>query len=245
LDFERCVELVRLATPSDCADVPVLFDAVRGRVPGDDRMAVEQEELPAPTLTDCGLFDVVTAEIREQALTQRFDIPIDSARASFVLAASTVKSHDEFLAIVESFFIHLQSHLDPEAVTASDLRQARKEATRLLKRAFWNNGGVRGALARAREGIEGGIRSVLDTMTERYKGERRAGHIETFLHLAIEGMDHDEQVRFAHGAMQRLGPMLPVELRNEPPERFAHHIDQIVRAYAKSIAGIEQLLKTM
>jgi len=245
LDLGRCVELVRLASPSDFADVPLLFDAVRGKVPGDDRLAVQQRELSTSTLTDCELFDAVTAEIGETSLTHKFDIPIDSARASFVLASSTVGSHDEFLGIVESFFIHLQSHMDPDAVTTSDLQQARKEASRLLKRAFWNHGGIRGALARAQAGVDGGVRSVLDTMTERYKAETRAGHIETFLHIAIEAMDHAEQVRFARGAMERLGPMLPAELRNEPPERFANHIDQIARAYAKSTAGIEQLLKTM
>ena len=222
-----------------------LFDAVRGRVPGDDRLGVEHEDPPASTVTDCGLFDVVTAEIREPTLTRKFDIPIDSARASFVLTSSTVESYDEFCGIIEALFIHIESHKNPEVAVASDLQQARKDAMSLLSRAFWNNGGTRGAFARARTGIDGGIRSVLDAMTERYKAEQRAIHIETFLKMAIDGMDRADQVRFARGAMERLGPMLPAELRREAPERFAKHIDQIARAYAKSFTGIEQLLKTL
>jgi len=88
LDLGRCVKLVRLASPSDFADVPVLFDAVRGKTPGDDRFPLEQDSPLPSTETDCGLFDAVTAEIREPVLARRFDIPIDSARASFVRVIS-------------------------------------------------------------------------------------------------------------------------------------------------------------
>ncbi len=245
LDFGRCVALVQLASPNDLADVPVLFDAVRGKVSGDDRVGAERNGLSPSAETDCGLFDVVTAEIREAALARKFDRAIDSARASFVLASSIVHSYDEFLGVIESFFVHLQSNLHPEAMAASSLQLATDGALGLLERTFRDHGGLEGALARAREGIDGGIRSVLDAVTERYKAERRAEYIDVFLHTAITGMDRAEQVRFARGAMQRLGPMLPPALRKEPPERFAKHIDPIARAYAKSVGTIERLLQTM
>jgi hypothetical protein len=245
LDFGRCVHLVQLAGPSDLADVPVLFDAVRGKVPGDDRLAVPQDNPPPSTETDCDLFDTVTAEIHDSVLVHKFDVPIDSARASFVLNSSTARSYDEFRAIIESFFIHLQSQLNPEGAATSDLDRARSDAVRLLSQAFWNHGGLRAALVRGREGSEGGLRSVLDAMTERYKAERRAEYVEAFLETATQGMDHTERVRFARGAMERLGPMLPAELRSEPPERFARHVAEITRAYAGSMASIERLLKTM
>jgi hypothetical protein len=245
LDFGRCVHLVQLAGPSDFADVPVLFDAVRGKVPGDDRLVIPQESPPPSAETECDLFDTVTAEISDRVLVHKFDIPIDSARASFVLASSTARSYDEFREIIESFFIHLQSQLNPESAATSDLDRARSDAVRLLSQAFWNHGGLRAALIRGREGSEGGLRSVLDAMTEQYKAERRAEYIEAFLEVATQGMDHTERVRFARGAMARLGPMLPAELRSEPPERFARHIAEIARAYAGSMASIERLLKTM
>ena len=245
LDLGRCIELVQLAGPDDFGDVPVLFDAVRGKVPGDDRWLTEEKILPPSTETDCDLFDAITAEIREVALVRKFDLPIDSARASYPLASSTVQSYDEFRGIVGAFFVHVESYRNPEVAITSDLRQARKDALRLLSRAFWKDGGIRGALARGRTGMEGGIRSVLDVMTERYKAEQRAQHIEVFLETAIKGMDAVDQVCFTRGAMERLGPMLPAELREETPERFAKHVDQIARAYAKSVENIERLLKTM
>jgi len=245
LDLGRCIELVRLAGPGDFADVPVLFDAVRGKVPGDDRWLSEEKISASATGTDAELFDAITAEIREPALVRQFDLPIDSARASYVLASSAVASYDEFLTIVESFFVHLQSHLNPEAITASNLQQAANGGLDLLEQAFWKYGGSAAAFARACHGTDGGLRSVLDTMTERYKAEKRAGHIRTFLQRALKGIDPTDQVRFARGAMERLGPMLPAELRRESPERFAKQIDQIARAYAKSVGSIERLLQAM
>ncbi len=245
LNFGHCIELARLAGPSDFVDVPVLFDAVRGRVPGDDRWAGGQEDRVTSTVADCDLFDTITAEIRELALVRKFDAPIDSARASFVLAASTVRSYDEFLGIIESFFTHLLSYAHPETAAEADLDRAKDGATSLLARAFCNHGSLPGAFARAQTGIDGGMRSVLDAMTDRYRVERRAEYIETFLSKAFTGMDPAEQVRFARGALERLWPMLSEELRREPPERFVNRIDEVVRVYASSMAGIERMLKTM
>ena len=58
-------------------------------------------------------------------------------------------------------------------------------------------------------------------------------------------MDWNERVRFMRGAMKRLGPFLPDELKDEPPERFVRSYEIIVRAYVSSIDKVKELLRSM
>ena len=89
------------------------------------------------------------------------------------------------------------------------------------------------------------MRSVLDTLTEQYKAEKQAAYIQRVFKDAIATMDWDERVRFMRGAMKRLGPFLPPELRDQRPERFVRSYETIVRAYVKSLDKVSQLLRSM
>jgi len=121
LPFTRCIRLAVFAKDNDVADIPLLFDAVRARVPGGESQRIQMSP-PRSAEFECSLFDTITAEISEQALADKFGIPIDSARASFVLASSTVKSYDELIEIVESFFVHVQGYLSADIPAVSSPR---------------------------------------------------------------------------------------------------------------------------
>jgi len=245
LPFTRCIRLAGFAKDNDVADVPLLFDAVRTRVPGGDESLTIQTSPPPSAESDCSLFDTVTAQISEQALAKKFAIPIDSARASFVLASSTVGSYDEFIEIVESFFVHLQGYLSTDIPAVSNLQLIGGKALALLEVTFRDYGGPEGAFARARDGTDGGLRSVLDAMTEQYKKQLQVEEVNVVLEKALTDMDWQDRVSFARGAMERLGPFLSAEMRDEPPERFAKHAGEITKTCIRSISSIRQLLSTM
>ena len=52
------------------------------------------------------------------------------------------------------------------------------EAFALLERTFAHGGGVKAALLEARTGAKGGMRYVLDAMTEQFKKEERGKEVE-------------------------------------------------------------------
>jgi len=246
LPFIRCIQLAGFAKDNDVADVPLLFDAVRARVPGGGGESQRIQTSPPPsTDSECSLFDTVTAEICELALAKKFGVPIDSARASFVLASSTVRSYDEFIEIIESFFVHLQGYLSADLPAVTDVQHISGKAMALLEGTFRDHGGPRGAFARARDGTDGGIRSVLDAMTEQYKKQLQIEEVNVVLEKALADMDWPERVSFTRGAMKRLGPFLSAEIRNEPPERFAKDAGEIAKTYIRSISSIQRFLSTM
>ncbi|MHC4116581.1 MAG: hypothetical protein ACYSWO_03630 [Planctomycetota bacterium] len=245
LPFTRCIRLAGFAKDNDVADVPLLFDAVRQRVLGSDESRRIQISPPPSTESECSLFDTVTAQISEQALADKFGIPIDSARASFVLASSTVESYEEFTEIVESFFVHLQGYLSADIPAVSNLQLIGAKALALLEATLRDYGGPEGAFARARDGTDGGLRSVLDAMTEHYKRKLQTEEVNVVLEKALADMDWPDRVSFARGAMKRLRPFLSAEMRDESPERIAKHAGEITKACIRSISNIKRLFKKM
>ena len=246
LDTELCIRLSQYAGKPDYPDVLNLLDAAHGR----HLSQPTQDCIPAPletneTNADCCLFDSVTSQISEHAIAREIDVPIDSARASYVLDSSKVDTEEEVLDTLESFFIHLQRHTASAVVESVDEMKARSEAIALLQRTFRGRGGDRAALTRAQNGTQGGIRSFLDILTERYKAEKKAAYIQRVFKEAIDIMQWDQQVSFMRGAMMRLGPLLPAELRHIQPERLIGSYQTIIQAYVESLDRVSRLVGTM
>lgn len=245
LDLACCAKIAQFAKDSEIADVPILFDAVRGKMPDGGEPTPVSRAPADPAESECDLFDTIAAQIDELTLARKFAIPVDSARASYVLASSTVASYDEFIGIVESFFVHLQTYTSAGTPAVPDAECVADRAMALLNETFRSHGGAQAAYAQARDGTEGGIRAVLDSMTEQYKTRLQADHVAVVLEKAVAAMSWPDRIRFTQAAMNRLRPFLPAEIRDEPPERFARQIVEIAKAYARSTSPMQRLLSTM
>lgn len=247
LDTGLCIRLSQFAQQTDYSDILMLFDAAHGKNIRHETeiRTVSQEPMREISDSDCIAFDTVTSCINEQSLAQEIGIPLDSARSSFILDSSTVQTYDQFLDILQAFYIHLQHHIGSGINQALDLDRARAEAIALLSRAFEDKGGDRAAFLMAKEGTQGGMRSVLDFITEEHKAQLHANHIQRIFKDAVNEMDWNEQVSFMRGAMKRLGPLLPSELKEMPPERLAGSFEKIVRVYVRSFDKVNQLIRTM
>ena len=155
-----------------------------------------------------------------------------------------VDSKGEFHDAISGFYLALLRHAGTVPALADDHSVA-DEALALLERAFASKGGVGAAQAEARDGINGGMRFVLDVMTEQYKLEQQSKHVARVLQEALDPLNWNERVAFIRALLDRLGPQLPADLRRQPPERFARHYDMIVRTYVQSLDRVKQLLRTL
>jgi hypothetical protein len=247
LDIGLCIKLSQFAQETDYEDVPRLFDAIRGGNLSHRAQARKVEEsLDTRTSdSDCIAFDTVVSLINEEALAGESGVQVDSARASFVLESSTVQEYEDFIDILQAFYVHLQRYVSSSAVDSLDATTARTEAVALLERTFLGKGGDEAAFANARNGTQGGMPSVLNALTEHYKAERQTAYVKRVFKDAINAMDWDERVSFVRAAMKRLAPFLPSELRNESPERFVKQYEAIVLAYVKSLDHMNRLLRSM
>jgi len=245
LDTGQCIHLAGFAQVSDYEDVYKMLDAVRGRVTQNilkpNASLSSQENLPGQG--NDNIFDKVTAQINELAIVRNFGTVIDSARASFILDSVTVDSYEDFLETITSFYIHLRCYENSKPIESIDQQRYRNEAIELLENTFHNSGGMEAALQRTRDGTEGGMRKILDEMTDFYKLEQQQKHITAVLRQSIDSLCWNERVEFMRCAMDRLNNFMPEELRKEPPERFARDYEAIAKAYVKSMDKFNQLIR--
>ncbi|MDD5134607.1 MAG: hypothetical protein PHP01_04285 [Phycisphaerae bacterium] len=245
LDTGRCIHLAGFAeSDQDYEDVYKMLDANRGKVTQyivrPNTYSSSMEDLPD---RDNNIFDMVVAKINELAIAENFGVRIDSARASFILNSVTIGSYEEFLETITSFYIHLRCYENSEPVKSINQQRSRNEAVELLENTFRNNGGIETALQRASDGTVGGMRKILDEMTDFYKLSQQQKHITAIFRQSVDSLCWNERVEFMRHAMERLKNFMPQEIKDEPPERFARDYEAIIKAYVNGMDKFNQLLR--
>lgn len=240
----RCIELAQFAAGDQADDVTVLLKAING-----DDLArsippvTESGEVIERKTADQKL-RVVLDMISAESLTQRIKRPIDDARAAYQLDSVIADDHEAFNETITSFFIHLIRSVrgligpvEPELSGA--------EAHALLRRTFTRQGGYKGALAEARSGYKGGMRSILDAMTEQFKTEECEKEINRILEEALDPLDWSSQVNFMSALIDRLKDHLPAEITDKPVEQYASHIEELTRAYMDSVDRLNSAFRSL
>ncbi len=86
---------------------------------------------------------------------------------------------------------------------------------------------------------------MLDLMTEQFKTEQQAKRVSRAFKAALDPLDWDARVAFMAAFIRRMGDHLPPEIREQPPQRFARHYEQILRTYVQSLDRVKQLLNRL
>ena len=245
MDKNLCHKLNTFAGGDDYDDTLILLNTVHGKNITDICPINIHPRIEASD-SERMVFDTVVSLINEQALARKFGA-IDAARACFVLESSRVGSYEDFIDIVQAYYIHLQRYIG-SAPEKPDISDARSEAIKLLEKTFYNKGGDRAAFVQARDCTQSGIRHILDMLTDQYKAEKQDAYINRVLKDAIAGLDWQERVKCIRAIMKMIGPSLPEELKDQPPERFARNeetIGTMIQTYVKCRDNFNQALNRM
>jgi hypothetical protein len=245
LPISQCIKLSQFAQESEHEDVLLLFKATSGQIA---RQSLRTAEGPGPTggtelEGDSERARMVLSEIDRDALTS-ISIPIDLARATYGIDSVTINSYDEFIDTITSFHVHLMRY-NRSVSEPLDLHDAGAEAFALLERAFATKGGFQGALSEATNAINGGLRLVLDVITEQFKREEQEKQVNQVLKSALDPLDWKGKVALIKAFLKRLEPHLPPEIISQPPERFAGHYEIIARGYVQSMDQVKTLFRSL
>ena len=153
------------------------------------------------------------------------------------------EDNEEFFDTVVSFYIHLmrytQDVLDPVDSNAAD-----RDAIHLLEEAFVNKGGYKAAFAEARNGINGGLKFVLDMMAIQFNKSEKEKRVQAVFKLAIDPLDHEGKRNLINGLLKRFGNLLPSEISSLPPERFVEHYEILVKQYVKVTDDLKSIFQS-
>ncbi|MCK4658164.1 MAG: hypothetical protein KAV82_01455 [Phycisphaerae bacterium] len=245
LPLELCARLGELATEGDIADYQILRDIVSGMNTassgnGADAGGRTTEE---PNGIEA-LVQAVFAEISAENLARRIGLSIDTARAAYSLHTVILVSADDVNDCVASFYVYLLCR-DGRSLSPAQLEAAKDDAQALLDRAFADEGSADAAIAEARYGTRGGMRFVLDVLTERFKNEAQADHVACVLREALNPFHLAARTAFMEALLRRVRPQLPEELREEPPGRFIRRLDALAQAYVRSLDRFAEVARSL
>lgn len=240
---DQSLKMCRFALAEDAGDVRDLMDACLGTFASrPDAGTAPLAHGASPAAGAEAAVDAVLVQISAEALARKVGLAIDAARGRYVLSDVTTDSYDTFHRTVSAFVLTLLRHSGTDA-RGEDEDALGAEAVALLERAFEGQGGIEAAWAEARCGSRGGLRFVLDVLTEQFKTDQQAKHVRRVLKLAVDPLACADRVEFMRAFLQRMGRDLPAEVRRQPPERFARHWEALVQTYVQSMDRVRQLLR--
>jgi len=242
LTMEHCLRLCRFAGEQDHEDVRYLLDAASGRI-HEPLLADEPHTTPSPS----GATDrvaAVLAEISAESIARKIGIPIDAARASFIIGDAIIDSYDCFLELITAFYLVLLRHTGSQRASI-DEHTIRSESFALLERAFSDKGGVNAAWAEVRCPVTCGLGFVLNVVTQRFKTEMRFKHIQRVVQEATDPLNWDSRVTFTAAMLEYMGPALPPEIRAAPAARFAAHCELLLQEYSESLDRVATRLRSL
>jgi hypothetical protein len=238
------IRLSQMAGPEDHSDVRQVYKASFGEgleaTPRNPK-AREPHDQPADE-TEALLYGILN-EISEENLADLVK-PLDEARSRYASSQVTVADGFEFNEAVTAFYTHLYRHMTSPAGPL-DKSALSTEALELVEKAFRKDGGYKGALSEALQGIHGGMRKVFDIMTEYWKQDAKQKHIGMVFKKAIDPKNWDEKVRLMEVFMDRLHPDLPIDLKGMPPRLLASHWEEVISHYSESIAKLKDFMRTL
>ena len=95
----------------------------------------------------------------------------------------------------------------------------------------------------AADGLSGGMKFILDAMTEQFKAECRSKHVNRVIKEAITPLDTNAQLSLISVLLKRLAPHLPPDIAESPPDRFIQHYEILVKAYVQSLDKISEIFR--
>ena len=245
LPMTQCIELSQFAKESDHEDVKSLFKATSGEIIGQTVRATGDSSSGDVADDECGSdkLSLIFSEIDADALAV-IGHPIDLARATYLLESVTVRSYNDFVDTITSFYVHLMRHTRKISEPV-DIATAGAEALELLEKAFSKNGGFNAALSESKMPVSGGLRFILDKMTEQLKMEQQEKHVNHVLKSVLDPLDWGSKVRLMEALLKRLQCHLPADIVSQPPDRFAVQYEGIVKAYVRSADQMKSVFRSL
>jgi hypothetical protein len=233
--LEQCAEL---ATEADQDDLKQLAIASHHQSSSDtdlNDLPIEGWKLPGAGERVDWLLECLT----ELESVKRIDRMLDEARMSFGVEPRKIWTTEALIDVFTSFYAHLYRSLGQDQ--PASLLSA--NAIKLVRQAYVREGGLRAAVYRAKEHVDGGLRGVLDRMTAVVKAELRTSDSDAQKLLAIDDLDDEGRVAQTKHLMDRMSPVLRKRLRGLSPELLATKLPELVDITVKGTNETDQLLR--
>lgn len=184
-------------------------------------------------------------ELDERTLAQRVGLPHDEARVRYTLNGNTVGSFGEFSRLIGDFYDYVYTTCISRGGSMAP-SQAQSRAKALLEREYRRRqGDIVTAFNDAHDGTNGGMRHVLDVLTDGLKTEAIELHVRSVFDRHVAPNDWEGKVALIGEFLQHYGPMLPRSIRVDTPARYAQNYQELIQAYVDGLRQTSSILRRL
>ncbi|MCX7013946.1 MAG: hypothetical protein NTW86_15575 [Candidatus Sumerlaeota bacterium] len=185
------------------------------------------------------------SELDERTIARNVGIPHDEARMGYNPGRTTVPDIDTFYDILGDYYAHHHSQCVSRGgrLSRSEARSFAKEiVTREYER---NHSNINGAFCDARDGTNGGLRRILDTIAESLKAKSTENYIRDAFDRHVATNSWEEQVEIIREFIAECGAYLRSDIRAGQPERYARDYEQLIRAYVQGLRSTSSVFRRL
>jgi len=185
------------------------------------------------------------AELDERTIAQKIGIRHDEVRMRYPLQPNTVDDFEEFSRIIGDYTnYHFTNCVSfGGSLPASEAVGRAKE---LLEQQYRRReGDIVTAFNDSRDGTNGGLRVVLDTIAEGLKAEGVERYIRDAFDRYVLPNSWELKVEIIRQFIRKCGGFLSSSIRTDQPERYAQNYQELIRSYVTALQNTSSIFRRL
>ncbi len=189
--------------------------------------------------------DTLLSALDERRVAREIGIPHDEARMRYPLRSNTVRDFHAFSDIIGDYVRHHYAACISRGGTLSRA-EAVGRAKEILDREYRRSGGdMMSAFGNAAEGVEGGLRAVLDKLAEAIKVEAVERYTREVFDRLVAPNDWERKVELIRQFIRHLGYQFGGAIQADRPERYAHDYRELIRGYVDGMRRTSSIFRRL
>jgi len=185
------------------------------------------------------------AELDERIIAKRIGIPHDEVRMRYPLHSNTVRNFDEFSRIIGDYYnTHFTACISRGGKLSAS--EAASRAKEIIEQEYRRRGGeIVTAFNDAHDGTNGGMRSILDIISEGLKTESVERYIRDGFDRYVSPNSWSQKVLIIKQFIDRYGIHLSSTIRRGQPERYAQNYQELIRSYITALQTTSSIFRRL
>lgn len=181
----------------------------------------------------------------EREIARQIGLRHDEARMQYRLESNTVGSYSEFMDIIADYYNwHFSKCNAPGG--GMDLTQAEGRAKQLIEQQDRRQrGDIVSAFNDAHQGTNGGLRVILDFMSEGLKEEATQFYVSNVFDQWVTPNEWDQKVEIIRQFMERFSAGISEDIRRDQPERYAQNYAELIQAYVDGLRQTSSVFRRL
>lgn len=189
--------------------------------------------------------DSLIHDLQETTIARRIGIPHDEARLCYRLNYVTARDWHNFQDVIGDYYAYHFSQCVSQGGRLSRTEALGRAKSTVEQQYRRRRSDLMGAFADARDGTNGGLRSVLDSIADALKAESVENYIREQFDSRIARDNYDAKVVIIREFFQVFGRYLAGSVQLNRPDRYAHDYEPLIRAYVEGLQQTSSMFRRL